>query len=181
MKCLFAAVAAVPLALSAPVAAPSTGPYPHDESLIVPVICTLGAGTAFKIGWNTYVTAEHVSDNEGCAIDGMPIDVTRHESINLDMTILRGPASPRSLPISCAGFKPGAVYLARGHVPGAWFMALPWLATEIVEDGQRVLVGEAIPGMSGGAVLDRKGRVVGVVSKRLAARATSLSDTSLCP
>lgn len=180
MKC-FAALAAASMFVASPAQAPAQGPYPHDESLIVPVLCKFGAGTAFKVGWNSYVTAEHVSNNEGCTINGTPILVTRTESHELDMTILRGPASPRALPISCAGFRPGTVYLARGHVPGAWFMSLPWLATEIIEGGQAVLVGEAIPGMSGGPVLDKKGRVVGVVSKRLAARATSLSDTSLCP
>lgn len=166
--------------ISAPVSAPTPGPYPHDESLIVQVMCSASAGTAVKVGWNTYLSAAHVSDNEGCTIGGKPILVTRRDAEN-DFSILRGPASPLALPISCAGFRPGRVYLARGHVPGAWFMALPWLATELREGGQPVFVGEAIPGMSGGAVLDRKGRVVGVVSKRLAARATSLSETSVCP
>jgi hypothetical protein len=177
MKCLaFAASAAL---VAAPVSAPATGPYAHDESLIVPVLCASGSGTAFKVGWNTYITADHVSDNEDCAIGGEPVLVTRRD-LDHDFAMLRGPASPHSLPVSCAGFKAGKLYLARGHVPNAWFMSLPWVATEI-RDPQRLFLGEAIPGMSGGAVLDRKGRAVGVVSKRLAARATDLRDTSVCP
>lgn len=179
MKCLLA-LAPAALFVSAPVSAPTTGPYAHDEALIVPVICTQAAGTAFKIGWNTYITAAHVSDNEGCTIGGQVVDVTRRDG-KTDFAELRGPSSPHSLPLSCAGFKPGRIYLARGWVPGWGLMRLPWLATELTDAGQRVFVGDAIPGMSGGVVMDRRGRVVGIVSKRLATRATSLSDTSACP
>lgn len=177
MKCFLALAGAAMLAAPS---APSSGPYNHDHAAIVRVTCSGGWGTAVKIGPSSYITAAHVVDAGGCSVDGAPITLTSVDRGD-DYATFIGPSSSHVIPLSCGGFKAGRIYLARGYAAG--FNAnvqVPWLATEISDGGQRLMIGDAIPGMSGGPVLDRAGRLTGIVNQRVASRALSLTETPLC-
>jgi hypothetical protein len=170
-------------------AAPTTSeagppPYSHDEAAIVRVFCTnpLGTsvGTAVKVGPGEYITAAHVVDSGQCHIGIVPIVVTHLDKLR-DFATFTGPVSAAVVRISCDGFKPGRVYEARGFAGGEFTnISFPWQATELASWPWTVFVGEAIPGMSGGPLIDRKGRVTGVVNMRWPARSLPLSRTGLC-
>lgn len=162
--------------------------YPHNPRTIVRVECHWpGAGsigTAVKIGPNTYITAAHVVDKGACKIGDAPVAVTWSGSPLIDFATLTGPSSDDFLPMSCKGFKAGQVYAARGYAHGGFDLALqPWLSTTIpwVKGGLSVFIGEAYPGMSGGPLLDRGGRVRGIVNTRMPSMSLSLKLTPVCP
>jgi hypothetical protein len=178
MKCAFALASAV--ALAAP-SLPGGKPYAHDEAAIVQVMCTGGWGTATKIGPSEYVTAAHVIDAGGCMVGGVGITVNRVDRWN-DYATFTGPTSNHVIPVSCGDFHAGTVYVGRGFAAGFNANVLvPWLATELTDRGFRIFVSDAsIPGMSGGPILDRRGRVTGVISMRVASRALPMRITELC-
>lgn len=179
---------AAPTIVAIPTAADPGSPseYPHDPAAIVRIEChsdtDSGIGTAVKVGRYTYITAAHVADGRICTIGGQPVAVTVSGGEHRDFATLTGPASNVFLPISCKGFRFGRIYLARGYAGGGYALAAqPWLATSIPWGRRTILLGEAYPGMSGGPLIDRKGRVRGVVNTRLPSMALPLSETSLCP
>lgn len=161
------------------------GTYEHDEKAIVLVQCqrALGrvSGSAFKVGPNTYVTADHVVREGRCYVAGVQIEIT-HRDEKRDYATFTGPVSVSTLRTSCAGFQTGRAYLARGYPGGGSFnISAPWQAIPLVMDHFRVFVaGDAIPGMSGGPVMDDSGRAIGIVSKRYPARSMALKYTGFC-
>lgn len=159
--------------------------YPHAPAAIVRIECygerDGGIGTAFKVGLVTYVTAAHVVHGRKCTIGGEPVTVDIEGNDNRDFAVLTGPATSAMLPFSCKEFRLGRFYLARGYAGGGYELAaLPWLATTIPWGSKAVLLGEAYAGMSGGPLIDRRGRVRGVVNTRLPSMALPLSETPLC-
>ena len=177
MKALTTVAAA--FLLAAP-SAPSAKPYAHDEAAIVKVECEGGWGSAVKIGPSEYITAAHVVNAGGCTVDGVGITVTRVNDL-FDYATFTGPTNNHVIPVSCGGFDAGKIYVARGY-PGGFpgLVRVPWLMTELTDQGQRLAIGDAIPGMSGGALIDRRGRVTGIVNRRVASRSLPLSATSAC-
>jgi len=174
---------ALAFVLSAPVSpAVSIAHYPQVHR----AICSDGRGTVFRIDADTFLTAEHVSDG-GCTVNGEPVEVTEATE-ELDFAILATAQKGHGLPISCEGFRPGQYYFAAGYAFG-W----PLQRTVMVRahaqkhyTGLTILFGPElfVGGMSGGPVMDAKGRVVGIVNARNEEYHVSFSrelkDTSLC-
>ena len=153
--------------------------FAHDEAAIVLVDCIATTGSAFKVGPNSYATAAHVVDSPACMVAGEPIKVT-HFDRERDYATFIGPSSPAVLRVSCEGFRGARLYIARGFPQGAFNIYAPWQSLGITLGGWAVFSGEAIPGMSGGPVMDDQGRAVGVVSKRWPPRAMALRSTGYC-
>lgn len=170
------------LAAAALLSIPSSAaakPYPIREEAIVRVDCVYSAGTAVKIGKDRYITAAHVVTSPLCTIAGKPIEDLKFESH--DTATFRGPESSHYLRTTCSGFSVDTTYLAIGYGLGLMTKSYtPWKATEFNVGGFHTFFGEAIPGMSGGPVINRKGEVTGIVNMRWPARSRSIADTSLC-
>ena len=159
-------------------------PYTHNWRAIVRVQCTVPdgwiIGTADKISANRYITANHVIAKGQCTVAGEPITITERDQ-DLDFAQFTGPSTPDFMPISCRGFKATKIYMARGYAGGGFALfELPWLASAVVQGSQQLFLGDAIPGMSGGPVIDKGGQIVGIVNQQLAARSLPLNKTSLC-
>ena len=181
---VLAAIAAMMACVSATPMAPLPN-YSHEERAIVQVFCkradgNTASGTAFKVGRNSYITANHVTASGLCYVGGERITVTSSD-FEKDYATFQGPASDVVLKADCKGFRAGEVYIARGYPGGMPFnIQAPWTAMDYVMDGFQVFTGEGIPGMSGGAVIDRRGVAVGLVNKRWPTRSMPLRSTSFC-
>lgn len=160
------------------VAVPAQSDAPQQGPTVVLVDCPTSIGTAYKVSDDEYVTALHVVDTPGCRIDGQLLTVERVYE-DKDMATVRGPSYRGQIEISCKGYKPGKEYTAKGFGLGM-YMEVPWMASSLSQRGFHVFYGEAVPGMSGGPLIDRKGRAHGVVNMRWPARSASLEDTHLC-
>ena len=160
------------------VASPTHSDAPPQGDVVVLVDCPRSLGTAVKVSDNEYVTAYHVVDTPGCTIDGQEVVVERVYA-DKDIATIRGPSYRGQVEISCKGYKPGKEYMAKGFGLGT-YMEVPWMASSHTQRGFHVFYGEAIPGMSGGPLLDKKGRIRGIVNMRWPARSASLEDTHLC-
>lgn len=155
-------------------------PYSPDRASIVQVLCSNGAGTAFKVSEDKYVTAKHVVTADDCRVNGELItDVDRSDPE--DFASFKGPKSKHRLHVSCNGYFTQRTYMAIGYGFG-WpvTMNMPWISTDIAIDGYQSFIGEGIPGMSGGPVINRSGEVVGIVNMRWPTRSRALRDTPIC-
>jgi hypothetical protein len=152
------------------------------------VDCDEGRGSAFRIAANHWISAAHVTALHNCSINGSPITVTEQDGAHDFSRFDAGPARPGGLKINCHGFIPGEWYWASGHARGLPFQtAIALYATYAkFPDGKRVLIGPytVIPGMSGGAIMNGSGEVVGLVNAYIPGTAISLSrelkSTSVC-
>lgn len=179
------------LALVAP-AMLSNAPVPEamPYAAIKLVRCGRATGTAFQIGPDTLMTAQHVTANGPCSIDGEPVETVK-ENASLDYAILRGKGSA-VLRISCERPRKGRVYRGIGYAGGTYrmdarltgkrgyFLNLRQLSLW----GMSMFDGNSIPGMSGGPILDSSGRVVALINAgnhRLnSTLGRAMADTSLC-
>lgn len=160
----------------------STPVEPIDVNFgaIVRVDCGASTGTAWKVSEDKYVTAYHVIDSGVCRVDGVEISDMKPSS-RLDFATFTGPKSPHKIKYSCRGFTSRFEYLAVGYAFGNYFQTYqPWIASTMKQYGFRMFLGESIPGMSGGPVLDKSGRAYGIVNMRWPARSRELKDTPLC-
>lgn len=168
-------------------AAPSLpqGTYEHDEAAIVLVSCERPTGrvtgTAFKVSETNYITANHVTTGGVCSVGGQRVTIT-FEDERTDYATFVGPASPAVLRASCGGFRAGQTYVARGYPNGGTYnIFAPWQAMNARRGLFQVFsASDAIPGMSGGPVIDEWGTVRGVVSMRFPARSMPLKLTGYC-
>jgi S1-C subfamily serine protease len=174
MKKFVAALAALALSVPSPSVATDTG---LNTSAVVRIECEKATGTAFHVGKGVYVTAAHVVED---CVDIIPL-VAYSAPESLDYAVFLGPVIEDKFEVKCDGFEPKKEYLAIGY--GFGFeepMYQPWIASSFSQDGYRSFIGEAIPGMSGGPVLDKEGKVHGIVNMRWPARSQELRDTVLC-
>jgi hypothetical protein len=149
------------------------------------VDCNEGKGTAVNTdkGW---ISADHVTSLSFCEIEGHPIDAKGERG--LDFSTLRVAIRGAQFKVNCDGIKPGSWVFAAGYAGGySWQTMTRHLATyQKTDDGLRILLGSptVIPGMSGGAVLNEKGEIVGIVNAYSKIYPISytreLRDTSLC-
>jgi hypothetical protein len=182
------------LAFSAPLLLSNSEPLePTYVSIpqVKMVECGMVRGTAWRNGTGSYVTARHVTHGRECYIEGERVNVT-WESEELDMATIRTSVWGEGLPIDCSGYRDGGGYVGVGHAKGlpfqrAIFVVASDALTLIARWGLfTTMIGEErfIPGMSGGVVLSREGKAVGIVNgyNRLAplSYSQSLSETPLC-
>lgn len=172
-------LACIALGSSAPAVA--AAPFTHQRDAVVIVQCLMGHGTAFHIGGGKYVSADHVTDLPFCSINGQPIKVIKSDDSD-DVSLIEGPVIKARLTLSCGRFRPNQHYIFVGYPAPNVKLELPVEATEFdhPSDGMTSFIGEAIPGMSGGPVINRDGDVVGTANKRWPARSRELKDTFLC-
>lgn len=162
-------------------ASPTQASEAIDASPVVQVVCDASAGSAVRIDSDVYITAVHVLQGKGCKVAGTPVEVL--QAGQHDFAIFRGPAGTGVAKYSCGGFDANVEYLAVGYGhawPVLMYQPLRASAFKIANDPYQMFTGEVIPGMSGGAVFDAKGKVTGLVTMRWPARSIPLSETSLC-
>jgi hypothetical protein len=172
----------------------SAAPVVPDEpaqrfNAMTMIQCGAARGTAFWVGRRLLASAQHVTAGGPCRIGETPI-ATLHEDAESDFALLRGPANRARLPVTCRGFGEGRAYWATGWAQGLFRHTARLVATRERSPGGggagglRILAGEVWPGMSGGPVVDRAGRVVGIVNRRAVAaplvQSRPLRDTILC-
>lgn len=182
MKNIFAALAclmlASPVAASPPV---DLGPPPVTDPTfpIVRVDCATGFGSATHVGGGKYISVNHVTSLIGCKVNGVPIHVTYADK-KKDFSTFTGPVLPSAVKISCDGFKRKDIYVMRGY---AFASSAPWFQPVIAAveyEGFMTFVGDDFPGMSGGPVLDTKGRITGTVNIGNPTGGVDLKYTPIC-
>lgn len=163
-----------------------------ENRAVVQVMCSRGAGSAFRVSKTTYFTVAHVTGIGGCKVDGVPIEVTG-ENGGLDFAVFRLPASngPKFV-VNCDGVHRNDQLEAIGYADGLPFQRLlrvrgtgVSVALEADRKAMAIVVGpEFIPGMSGGPVLNRHGEVVSLVNAYRPQSGISFSrelkDTEIC-
>lgn len=180
-KALFFGVAAISSLGTTRSDIPATE-YPE----IVRVECLGGSGSAFRVGPNLLLTVAHVTSVGGCFIGGKPFRVAETRG---DFAVLTMPEPSRQwLRIDCRGFVAGRRYAAVGFARGLPTQtSVDLVATGDTLAGLAVLKGvfTAVPGQSGGAVIDvATRRPVGTVNAyQMRAGLTGsveLKGTSVC-
>lgn len=172
MNKLVAAFACITLTSATPV---SAGDYEFDQSAVGRFVCNGGVGTAFHIGEGRYVTAAHVV--EGCEASAPNLYINHL----LDFATFTGPVLPVKIEVSCSGYRVGDMYVGVGYPQGGTYQARePVVAVNYKPEGWQSFIGKFIPGMSGGPVINERGKVVGIVNMQWPARSQSLKNTYLC-
>lgn len=142
----------------------------------IAVVTRSGAvGAAFAVAPGLLLTAGHVVGDErevdvglrdGRTVRGV---VVERGADGLDVALVRIPADPPVLPLApSALLRPGSIVATIGHPDGNRFVLATGLVAQAPDDAaSAALVRLQLPlraGASGGPVVDRSGRVVGVVA-----------------
>jgi S1-C subfamily serine protease len=155
----------------------------YKPETVVLLTCGMGQGSAVKVGGDLYLTAHHVIEHMPCQIKGTEVTLVSSSSED-DLAVIRGPSSIDYMTINCKrDFVKNEVYTTVGFPGGFWGnpqFELPLIATGKRKNGFGTFVGEIYPGMSGGAVIDDKGRLVGINNMRWPARSRSIANSYLC-
>jgi S1-C subfamily serine protease len=164
-------------------------PFFLELDLIERITCGNAMGSGVRIDGDLVLTADHVVAGRTCTIDNVPVELV-HEDGERDIAIIRTASiSPSRMPLSCAGFVTGRMYLAVGYARGEHLVVQRLQGTGGTEtrDGRFLglseLRGLIFPGMSGGAIVDETGQLVGIVNAGNAAGLSlsrGLGDTFLC-
>lgn len=132
------------------------------------VSCALGFGSATPITETTFVSASHVFAGDRCEVAGRSIEIVYDDPVQ-DILIGRV-TRPFDAPlaVSCARLETGKSYRLQGARDRGRAVATDQYYGVKTETAQtldmRGMRGRAVPGMSGGAVLDDAGAIVGVIS-----------------
>lgn len=173
--------------LSSPAMTPDFVPYFPEKMFNLSTVrligCTGTAGTGFLIGQDILVTAAHVAEAKNCSdvATGKPL-TTYHVDEENDFALMTGdlPFMPFAR-VSCEGYKKGHTYMSYGisshFAPIQLFRASAQVATGIYTDkdfivrgsdgakavpGMMFLLGNIVPGESGGPIVDDNAGVVGI-------------------
>lgn len=153
------------------------------------VICEKSMGTAFKIDTGQWISANHVSANGGCRVDGHPAYVVHADPAGDFSIIDFGDKSPGGMPVDCGGFVKGQWYYGIGYAWGylapqskaVQHSGFPWL---LDPHWNTLTANRFAPGMSGGVVEDIQGRAVGTVNaygvEKRTGHSRALKDTIIC-
>jgi hypothetical protein len=186
LKAALAALVAFPLVSA-------TEPPPQDMLVfmnypaIVRVDCDEGHGSAVRVGRYHFLSVAHVTSMHGCTVGDVPIQVTEQDGAHDFSQFDANYPGPR-MAVSCEGFHAGEWIWATGYAHAMPFQTAIALYTTYAkhQDGKRILIGPytVIPGMSGSAMLNVRGEVVGMVNAYFPGSNMSLSrdlrDTSVC-
>jgi hypothetical protein len=171
----------------------SAAPVPVEKvpySSIKLIRCGRASGTVFQIAPGVLMTAAHVTGNGPCSVDGVPLDLTLEDGA-LDYALLRGTIGIPMTPL-CKELKRGRAYYGIGYAGGRYRMDSRLFAegradAEVEGISYRGMMrfgGGAIPGMSGGPIIDERGRVAAIVNASNSALSTALGrplkDTQAC-
>lgn len=179
----------IALALSAPVssgvASGRFGVEPSEHPAVLRVDCMGSKGTAFFVSENILLSVDHVTRGAACYVGNKPIKVLHAKG---DFSVLRAGLGGKWLRIDCGGFVPGRQYVAVGYARGRDTLTeIELVATSRYHGELQILEGmlTVIPGMSGGAVIDKTtGKVVGTINRFNAVSGESASfelrDTEVC-
>ncbi len=134
-----------------------------DHDAVAQIRCGDGLGTAFWIAPTRMISAAHVTARGPCTLGGAPLQLVREDGGN-DVAELRGPDLGHTLPVRCSDMREGRSYYAVGFALGRYrhmsrLVATGERAAGPPGRGQTMLLGTVYPGMSGGPVFDRRGRV----------------------
>jgi S1-C subfamily serine protease len=167
-------------------------PFFLDDALTEFIKCSNDqggvSGTGSRIDANTVLTAYHVVAGRTCVINGFSAELV-YSNGDQDIAVLKTQdTSPLRLAISCDGFKRGKSYYATGWAFGERKITNRYIGLGIVVRNKKFrglerLKGMSFPGMSGSAVVDENGMVVGILNAGNTTGSMlsrSLSTTYLC-
>lgn len=171
----------------------SAAPLPVEKvpySSIKLIRCGRASGTVFQIAPGVLMTAAHVTRNGPCSVDDVPLEITIEDDA-LDYALLGGTIG-KPMTLLCKEMKRGRTYYGIGYAGGRYRMDSRLFAESRTEadvegtsySGMMRFGGGVIPGMSGGPIIDSKGRVVAIVNASNSALSIALGrsvkDTRLC-
>lgn len=144
---------------------PPLGNFPLG--LVARIDCEAGSGTAWVIGPELMMSADHVTNSGNCSINGVPVYVVNSDK-RLDYSFISAPLKSEvpAIPITC---KPARHSYTFGFPDGVMTGSIIHrignkVSSETAEIYDTVVyTGATYPGMSGGPVFNERGEVTGIL------------------